>query len=77
MSRYRDILEGKNVADIDNGVSYNYYFFVSTKNESTWVIMRENSAQDEFRFSAGKGTGLSQWGDHANLIYVRRNELNV
>ena len=73
MSKYNDLIEGMNVTDIANDEGgYNYYGYVRVKgtNEGEWVIIRENTAQTEYRYAIG-GSGYStNWTNRASLTYI-------
>ena len=68
--RYTELIKGKWVVDIANGEDgYNYYFYVGR--DSSWVIMRENTAQTEYRFALGIDDLSTNWADRANKNYKR------
>jgi len=52
MGRHTNILDGAQIADISLAEGgYNYYGYVRTG--GTWIIMRENTAQTEYRYKVG------------------------
>jgi hypothetical protein len=72
-------LQDKMLVDIATGVSgYNYYAYVGVGSDSQYIIMRENTAETEYRYAYGKGSDLeSDWnsGDPSALNFVRPSEL--
>lgn len=68
--RYTALTEGKWVVDIANSEGgYNYYGYIGR--DSSWVIMRESTAQTEYRFAFG-GSGYSTaWTNRATQSYKR------
>jgi len=68
MSKYNNITEGMKVVDVSlSEDGYNYYGFVRSNGE--WAIMRENTAQTEYRFSVGGSDYSTNWTNRASLGY--------
>ena len=68
MSRFNSIIEGASVVDIaSNEGGYNYYGYIRKNGE--WIIMRENTAQTEYRFAYGMSTYSTNWSNRASLDY--------
>lgn len=73
MSKYTTLIEGKWIVDIALSESgYNYYGYIGK--DSSWVIMRENTAQTEYRFSFGISSYSTKWNNRATLPYKRTLE---
>ena len=68
MGKYTKIIDGASVADIANGEGgYNYYGYVRENGE--WIIMRENTAQTEYRFARGASDYTTAWTNRASKDY--------
>ena len=72
-------LDGKMIVDVALAVGgYNYYGYVSPGDDSQYIIMREDVAEEEYRYAYGSGsTYVVDWnaGDPSALNFVRPNEL--
>ncbi|RLF57208.1 MAG: hypothetical protein DRN27_08205 [Thermoplasmata archaeon] len=52
MSKYNSITDGMKIVDtVEDDGGYNYYGYIRANGE--WVIMRENTAQTEYRYKIG------------------------
>lgn len=70
MSRFAQLTENKWVVDIANGEGgYNYYGYIGK--DGSWVIMRENTSQTEYRFKVGGSEYVTNWTNRASLTYSR------
>lgn len=68
MSKITTLTQGKWVVDITTGEGgYNYYGYIGK--DGSWVIMRENTAQTEYRFSLGSTDYTTGWSGRTGLIY--------
>jgi len=68
MQRYKDITEGAKIVDVVKEESgYNYYGYIRANGE--WVIMRENTAQTQYRFKLGASNYATNWTNRASLTY--------
>jgi len=68
MSKYNNITDGMKVVDISSAEGgYNYYGFIRANGE--WAIMRENTAQSEYRFSVGGSNYSTNWTNRTSLVY--------
>lgn len=76
MSRTTNILDGCTIMDkaISEG-GYNYYGFVRTGTSGEWVIIRENTAQTEYRYAIGSGDYSTRWTNRATQSYTIRTNL--
>lgn len=64
----KDITNGKKIVDSVSGqAGYNYYGYLGTNGE--WVIMRENTAQTEYRYKLGASDYQSNWSNRGSLTY--------
>ena len=77
----RSSLDGKFLTDVilaDGG--YNYYLYVSSGNSSSYIIMRYNTAETEYRYAFGVSGSKSDldttWTNRASQTYIRPNELS-
>ena len=68
MSKYDTVLDGMKVVDIvyDDG-GYNYYGYVRANGE--YAIMRETTAQTQYRFNLGASDYETAWTARASLPY--------
>ena len=70
MSKITTLIEGKWVVDISNSEGgYNYYGYIDKY--GSWVIMRENTAQTEYRFSFGSSGYTTAWTGRTELVYKK------
>ena len=68
MSKFNTILEGMKVVDVANAEGgYNYYGNIRKNGE--WAIMRENTAQTQYRFKLGASNYATNWTNRASLTY--------
>ena len=68
MNKFSKIIDGASVVDVANEESgYNYYGFLRHNGE--WIIMRENTAQTEYRFALGASDYSTNWGNRGSLDY--------
>ena len=68
MSRFNTIIAGASVANMASAEGgYNYYGYIRTNGE--WIIMRENTAQTEYRFAFGNADYSTNWTGRAGLDY--------
>jgi len=73
MSKYTNLTDGKWVVDISTGEDgYNYYGFINKV--GGWAIMRENTAQTEYRFAFGSNGYTTAWAGRTDLNYKRTLE---
>ena len=60
MNKFSGILDGMQIADISlSEGGYNYYGYVRHNGE--WVILRENTAQTEYRVTMGADSYSTAW----------------
>ena len=74
MSRDIDILAGTSINNIDEGGTYNYYGY--SRSEGSWVIMRSNSAETEYKYALGGSDYAKAWTNRASQIYKRADEFD-
>ena len=68
MNRFTKIIDNKVIVDIAKDESgYNYYGYIA--NDGSWVIMRENTAQTQYRYVAGSSNYTTNWTNRATLTY--------
>ena len=68
MNRYSKIVEGASVVDIANEEDgFNYYGFIRVNGE--WIIMRESTAQTQYRFKLGSSNYSTAWTNRASHTY--------
>lgn len=76
--RFIDMLEGFNICDIVMASGgYNYYGY-SDRNRKAWLIMRENTAQTEYRYALG-GVDVgydAAWAARASQSYTMPHMLS-
>lgn len=74
MSRDIKLLAGASITDISQEASYNYYLYV--RDDNSWVILRENVAQTEYRYATGISDITIAWTNRASQNYKRANEFS-
>jgi len=70
--RYKFILDGCSINDIDEGGSYDYYGY--THADGSWVIMRADSTGAEYRYAVGKNNYSTNWTNRATRSYKKAYE---
>lgn len=76
--RYVEMLEGFNICDVLMASGgYNYYGYAA-RNNRAWLIMRENTAQTEYRYAIG---GLPEgydaaWVAKASQVYAMPHQFS-
>jgi len=74
-SRFNAILKGASLNDSSVDGGYTYYGF--SRSEKSWVIMRVNTAETEYRYSVGSAAGgttyAQAWSARTVLKYATAN----
>jgi hypothetical protein len=80
--RYFSILDGTSLSDVANAEGgYNYYLY--TRAGGSAVIMRENTAETEYRFALLGNPGFTEstvttfWTNRATQTFIRVSELKA
>ena len=56
---------------------YNYYCYASSGEDARSMIIRENTAETEYRYFFGKGSNYdTDVTNRATITYIKPNELN-
>jgi hypothetical protein len=72
MGRYTNILDGADVSEIrENEAGFNYFGFV--RGDGSWVIMRETTATQTFRYAVGKSDFETAFTNRATQSYKLRD----
>lgn len=74
MSRYNEIIDGASIVDSMTSGGYTYYGYIRA--EGSWIVLRENTAGDEFRYAVGGSDFATAWADPTVLDYARPDEYN-
>lgn len=71
MGKNTKILDGCTIVNIAlSEGGYNYYGYVRTGTGGAWVIMRENTAQTEYRYIDGADDYATAWSARASKTYI-------
>ena len=85
MDKYKTIIDGKRISDILTSGGYTYYGYASGSDNSTdknhsWMIMRVNTAETEFRYAQNcsqKEDYATAWARADKLNYSRMDQINT
>jgi len=76
MSKYNTIFDGKFLTDVAMGeTGYNYYSYLDVN--SNWVILRENTDENEYRVVTGHGNYSSIWTLRADQSYKKMEDISI
>ena len=74
MSRYTKITDGASICKNETTGGYTYYLY--TRTDKSWIILRVNSAETEYKYALGGSDADTAWINKASLTYKFPHEFS-